>query len=137
MRKNFLMPVKKTQKRKGYVALSSLLVISAVVLMVVISASLLSLSEGQMGDSVRKGEEAFFFVEGCLEEALLRARDSSVYEGGVLNLPDGQCTIDIIKDDGNWTVTASGSKDGYQRSVEAQIRRGCDQIELISWQEVE
>jgi len=122
---------------KGYIAFSSLLVIAAIVLAAVLSLGLFSLGEVQMGYSIRKGEQALFFVEGCLENALLRAKESSGYEGGVLNLPEGQCNIIISKDQENWTILAIGSKQGYSRKVEAQIRRGCDQIELYSWQEVE
>lgn len=121
----------------GYVAFSSLLVISAVVLVVAISVSLLSISEGQMGYAVRKGEDALFFVEGCLEEALLRAKKSSTYNGGLLNFPQGQCTIEIEKNGEDWTIVALGAKDGYTKKIEAKIRRACNQIKLNSWSEVE
>lgn len=122
---------------RGYIAFSSLLVISAVVLAAAVSVSLLSLSESQMGYSVRKGEQAFFFVEGCLEEALLRAKRDSSYNGGVLNFPEGQCTINIEKNLEDWKVTGQGSKDGHTREIEVQIRRACNQIYLYSWLEAE
>jgi len=125
------------KKNDGYIAFSSLLVISAVILAAAILVSLASISESQMGYSLRKGEETLFFVEGCLEEALMRAKESGSYEGGLLNLPEGQCTINISKDQENWTLLAIGSKGRHTRKVEAQIRRGCDQIELYSWSEVE
>ena len=123
--------------KRGYIAFSSLLVICTVVLAVSISVGLLSISESQMGYSMRKGTETLFFVEGCLEEALLRAKRSSDYNGGFLNFPEGQCTINIDKNDENWTVTALGSKGGYTRKMEAKVRRVCNQIELNSWLEVE
>ena len=123
--------------KKGYIAFSSLLVISAVILAITVSVGLLGISESQMGHSVKKGEEAFFFVEGCLEEALLRISKNPSYSGGLLNFPEGQCTIDIQKNGEDWTVTASGSKDSYTRKVEAQIKRICNQTQLVSWLEIE
>ncbi|MBL7159118.1 hypothetical protein ISS85_01460 [Candidatus Microgenomates bacterium] len=123
--------------KKGYIAFSSLLVISAVVLAVTISVSILSISESQMGYAVKKGEEALFFVEGCLEEALLRFSSNPLYNGGLLNFPEGQCTIVVQENSEDWTVVASGLKDGHARKVEAKIRRVCNQTELISWLEIE
>ena len=123
--------------KKGYIAFSSLLVISAVVLAITVSVSLLSISESQMGNAVKKGEEALFFIEGCLEEGLLRISKNPSYNGGLLNFPEGQCTINIQKDGEDWTVIASGLKDGYARKVEAKIKRICNQTELVSWLEIE
>lgn len=129
--------VRKSRAKRGYIALASVLVISAVVLVAAVSTGLLSLSESQMGYAVRKGDETLFFVEGCLEEALLRVRRSSDYAGGPLNLPEGQCTIDVTKVDSDWIIVATGSEGGHSRQIEAKVRRTCNQIELYYWLEVE
>lgn len=121
--------------RRGYIAFSSLLIISVVVLAIGISVSLLSISESQMGYSKRKGEEVLFFVEGCMEDALLKARDQS-FSGGILNHPEGSCTIIVEKNGNNWAITAIGSKDGFTRKIKAEITWG-RRPTLNSWVEIE
>ena len=121
--------------KRGYIAFSSLLIISVMALAIGISVSLLSISESQMGYAERKGEETLFFVEGCMEDALLKARDQS-FTGGILNHPEGSCTIVVEKNGNNWVITAIGSKDGFTKKIKTEITWGRRLI-LNSWTEIE
>lgn len=122
--------------KTGYIALSSVLVISAVVLIVGVSVTLLSISEAQISLGGRKSEASVDFVEGCVEEALLRLNeDNSVPT--TIGLPQGQCSVTIdghVGDD--WILTVSGSLDGYYHSIQVVANRSST-VTITSWGEVE
>jgi len=58
--------------QKGYVAISSIVVIAAVVIVVGITVSLVSINEAQVAFSGRKSEEVLNIVEACIEDALYK-----------------------------------------------------------------
>ena len=60
----------------GYVALSSILIISVVIFTIGISVALLSVSESQLSLAGKKKEETVDFVESCVEDALLELNNS-------------------------------------------------------------
>lgn len=120
----------------GFIALSTVLIISAVALSVAISVSLLSLSEAQSSFTLMKGEDALQFVEGCAEDALLKAQADASYNGGSISRPEGTCTISITKLGNTWTMTATTTNQQYKRTIEAVFQRLPTGITLTSWREI-
>ncbi len=121
---------------KGYIALTSILVISAVILTIGISVSLLSISEGQMSLAEKKKEETLDFVEGCLAEILLKLNEDNTVATEV-TLPEGSCSVTINSHSGNdWDFTVSGSRDNYYQSIQIQAVWQSPQLGL-DWLEVE
>lgn len=124
----------------GFVALVSLLVISAAVLVISTSISLLGVGESKASLDFKKGQETLKVAEGCAEEALLRLRDNASYTGGSLNVGDGSCTISISGTGADRTITITASISGppqYTRKVQVTIKRAGNSINIISWVEVE
>lgn len=133
---NFLFLIFNIRPQGGYVALSSILVIAAVVLTIGISVSLLAVSESQMSLAEKKKEETIDFVEGCVEEALLRLNKDGAIPTQIL-LPQGACDVIINSQSGNdWTFTTSGSVDNYKKSIQVSATRDTE-VGISSWAEVE
>lgn len=121
--------------KKGFIALSSILIISAVVLIISVSVSMLSIGEGQSGLALYKGEDNLNFVEGCMEDALLKARANVNYSGGNITRPEGACVVVVSKVGSTWTMTTTSSTTFYKRTIQTVFTRA-NSITITSWKEI-
>ena len=121
--------------QKGYVAIVTVLTISLVALIVAVTVSFLAIGEGQAAVAHFKGEDALFFVDGCMEDALLKAKASPTYAGGSITRPEGTCTITISKAGNTWTVAATTTATNYKRTDQAVVTRS-GTLTLTSWREL-
>ncbi len=122
--------------QKGYIALSLVLILLAVISAIAITVSLLSIGEGQSGLASYLGEDTLTFVEGCTEDAILKARASSSYTGGNITRPEGACTVGVSKAGNVWTLTVSTTNTQYVRTIQAVINRVAPAITITSWREI-
>ncbi|HZE87876.1 MAG TPA: hypothetical protein VE090_06790 [Methylomirabilota bacterium] len=121
--------------QKGYIALITVLIVSAAVLITITTVALLSIGEGQSSFALYKGEDGLNFVEGCMEDALLKARNSSSYAGGTITRPEGTCSITVSTIGSTWTITATTTSTLYKRTVQVVATRGTS-FTLVSWREI-
>lgn len=122
--------------QKGFIALTSVLVISAVVLSIALTVTYLSIGQGQSGLALSKGEEQLNFAEGCMEDALLKIRADASYSGGSITRQEGTCSVTVSKAGSVYTITTTGEAvAGYQRSVQTVATRGSS-ITISSWKEI-
>jgi len=121
--------------KKSFIAISTLLVIAAVVLVISITVSMTSISEGQSSLSIVKGEESLYLVEGCMEDVLLKIRSNINYSGGTINRPEGVCTITVLKNGNTYIVTSTSVGLPYIKTIEAVIDR-TNKITVTSWKEI-
>lgn len=128
--------IKISNSETGFIAFVSVLVVSAVVLAIGISVTLLSIGEGQTGLAQFKGEDTLSFVESCMEDALLNSRSSNTYAGGNITRPEGTCTVVVSKTSNVWTITTSTSATVYKRSIQTVVTRNGYGITLTSWKEI-
>lgn len=128
--------MKKKYLTKGFIAITSVLIISAVVLAATISVSLLSIGQGQAGFALTKGEDTWSFVDGCAEDALLKLRANSAYGSGTINRPEGTCTVTLVSQVGSvYTYDISTTSTLYKRTVRVVVNRGSS-ITITSWKEI-
>ena len=119
---------------QGYIALSSILVISAVVLVIGISTSLLSVNDLLSSTSGKKGDETVDFVEACIEDALLRLNKDNTIPT-TITLPVGDCSVTINSQVGNdWDFTVEATLDGFTRKIRVVATRSSS-VTITSWQE--
>ena len=123
---------------QGYIALISVLIISALVLLIASSASLSSLSESEMGLEENQSWEAYYLANLCTEEALQQIRDSVSYEGSEnIFLNSGNCSYTVIREPGqNRTINATGTVEAIIRKLRINIDQINPKINVASWQEV-
>lgn len=121
--------------QKGFIAISSVIIIAAVVLAISISVTYLAIGEGQSALATTKGEETLNLVESCIEEALMKIRSAPNYAGGTITFPTGSCSVTVIKQANNFTVTATNIGTDHIRTLETKATR-TGSITITSWKEI-
>lgn len=126
------------KNQQGYIALISVLIISATVLLLGISASLLALGEANMGLLKNQSSEAYFLANLCAEEALQQIQDSVPFQGnGNISAGNGICDYVVVKLLGqNRTIDTSGTVGTIVRRISITLDKVNPNINIISWQEV-
>ena len=123
--------------QRGYIALLTILIVMAAVLTIASTVAFLSIGEAQSGLSLFKGEQTLDFVEGCTEDAMIRARNDSAYNGGDIIRPEGTCNVTINSKVANrWTMTTTTPNALYKRTIQLVFDRLSTGISLISWKEI-
>lgn len=120
---------------QGFIAISTILVISVVVLAIALTVTYLAIGEGQTALAQSKGEDALQFSEGCMEDALLKIRSNPSYAGGTISRPEGTCTITVVKAGNVYTVTSTAAGTLYKRSIQVVVTRASSLV-ITSWQEL-
>lgn len=123
-------------KNGGYVLMLAVLMIATAGLFIAITASLVGLGEAKSALSLTNGEVNLDFVEGCAEDALIKAWSSSVYAGGNITRPAGTCTVSVAKASPQWTVTISTTATDYVRTIQIVFNRYPNSIAIVSWKEI-
>lgn len=126
----------KRKAQQGFLAISTVLIVSAVALSIGITVSLLAIGEGQSALAVTKGEDTLAFVESCAEDALMNIRASSSYEGNfTITRPEGTCEITVSRAGNVYTVTATTTNTQYKRTIQSVVTRTTT-ITTTSWKEI-
>lgn len=124
---------------EGYIALTTVLVLMAVLLSTIVSITYTSVGEAQSGLALFKGEENLGFGEGCVEDVMLKIRSDSSYSGTSFTRPEGTCSI-IYNPGGagptSWDITVTSQSTQYQRKVRVIFTRNPTGITLTSWKEI-
>lgn len=126
-------------KKQGFIAFTSLLIISAVALLVATSAALLGVGAAKSSLDHKKGQETLFVAQSCLESALLQLRNTATYTGGSLNVGDGSCTITVSGAGTNRTINIQATIPGpplFVRKLQAAVKRTGNSLNLLTWQEI-
>lgn len=123
--------------QKGYIATLTVLIVMAVVLTTATTITYLSIGEAQSGFALFKGEDTLTFVEGCTEDALLKASNNLIYNGGTITRPEGTCIIVVDSKVGDtWTMTITTTATTYKRNIQIVFDRLSTGISLTSWKEI-
>lgn len=123
--------------QKGYIATLTVLIVMAVVIATATTVALLSIGESQSSFALFKGEDTLTFVEGCVEDSLLKAREHSAYNGGTIERPEGTCVVTVnSKIVNTWTMTITTQVVDYKRSIQVVFDRLVPGISVKDWKEV-
>lgn len=122
--------------QKGYIALSTVLIISAVIITIAVAATVLTIDSAQSSLALTKGESSLGFVEGCAEDGMLKSQASVGYTGGTITRPDGTCQITLSKNDTIWTMTVSSLDSKYKKTVQVIFSRTPTKITFQSEKEI-
>lgn len=121
--------------QSGYIAITSVIIICAVALIILSAVSLLGIGETQSGFASVRGNTSFYLAEGCMEHALLQARNNNGYTGGTLTMPEGVCTITVSKSGTAWTITALVPYQGHTQTVQTDIER-TGTVTIQNWRQL-
>ncbi len=111
------------QFEEGYVAMTSVLVIGAVLTVLGVAVTLNAINEAQQSLGEEKREVILGQVDACVEDALMRLNLNGSIPAS-LTLPSGNCSVNIDSQVGNnWTFTVTGSGGGYQKQIQVSATR--------------
>ncbi len=121
---------------KGYIALTSLIVVTALVILIGISVSALSINDLQSSFAALRNEETIDLVEACVEDALLKLNE----EGSVpssITIAGKTCSVALNSQVGsNWDFTVEGALEGYTKKIRVTASR-ISSVSITSWKEVQ
>lgn len=128
-----------TKKRKGYIAIMTILIVSAVVLIMVITSVYISITQGMNSLLYSNYLESESLASACSEDALIKLKNNQSYAGNeTINLGHGQCQIYPIENLGgeSRTIKTVGTVNQTTKKIKIQISQITPTIIITSWQEV-
>lgn len=118
----------------GYIAFTTLLIISAVALTIALTISSVAISQNQMTQSLRNSNDTFYLADACMEDALERIKDSPTYSGGTFTLLDGSCTISTVSVGNDWTINVVATDSTHTKTIEVEATRASG-VTINTWEE--
>lgn len=125
--------------RPGYIALISVLILSAIALAVGIGLATHAVSQDQMDVSRDASIRAYAAATACAEHALIALKGSLLYTGNQTLVYSGDsCTILTVGGAGNLarTVKATSTVSGATRKILIQVEQVNPRMIISSWTDV-
>jgi len=86
------------KREKGFIALTSVLIIGAIVLILAISLFHSALTDYSISTAYESGQQAAFLADFCLKEGVIKLQEDINYIGGEeIGLSNATCTINFVK----------------------------------------
>lgn len=111
-------------KQKGFIALTAVLVVSALFLSVIIGTTVRSINATKATHALQHGKNAEVLAYACAEYSLAEHVKQLHYLGSqTLNFPTGSCTIEpVIEEDGGVrTMDTIGESSGHIHRVRIEL----------------
>jgi len=126
------------KKSYGFIAFTSLLVISAVTMAIALSVTLMGITSANSSLGYQKGQTAVKIGESCLEETLYRLRGDGNFTGATLAVGSGSCIATVSATGNIRTISVTSIIAGppkHVKMLQGIVRRAGKSITLTSWQE--
>jgi len=123
-------------KERGYIALISVLIISAVLLLIACSSNLISIGESDMSLLENQSWQSFYLAAACAEHALVELKNNLKYTGNeTLFFDNGTCDILPVEGKGskNRVIKVSGTAYNQVRKIKIEINKVNPKMEIKSW----
>lgn len=126
----------------GFIALTTVLLLLAVTVGIAISVTYSSIGEAQSSLTLFKGEDNLDFVEGCAEDALLKARNMPIFGEPLgtpvtITRPEGTCSVTVVSKVGTtWTMNVTSSTTAYKRTIQVIFEHNATGLVLTKWREM-
>ncbi len=126
--------------QQGYIALTTVLILLAVITSISLVVAFSSIGEAQSALALFKGEDGLTFTEGCVEDVMLKARSNPSLTSGTFTRLEGTCSFTINSKTGTnpitWDVDVTSSFSQYKRTIKVIFNRGVTGVTLTSWNEI-
>jgi len=112
------------QKQNGYVALITLIIIGAIVLLATLSLTFISLEQRTGMISRNRTLNNYYLANACANQALVKLQKDPTYGGNeTINLDSQSCQIEAISGSGNTgrTIIASSLVVNQQKKIKVDI----------------
>lgn len=133
-------PQKRKQSEGGYIALISVLIAGALMLLVGVGSSLRGIDTLSAVSGEESSLRALFLGDACAEEAIMRLKGDLAYGGNETIIVGGgeTCRILPLSGAGNIdrVITAQGVVNNYVRNVRVDIAQVNPSIMIRTWASV-
>ena len=120
---------------KGYIAITSVLIVAAVAIGIGVVLTLSSISEAQTSLTGLRREATLNLVDSCIEEAQYLINTQNSLPASI-TLPFGTCSVTTNSHSGaNWTYTVSGTLNSHTKSIQVTTTRSNTMTPNI-WKEI-
>lgn len=127
------------KNEKGFIAITSILIVSAIVLAIGIGVSLRAIGETDMSLGEELSIRALNLADACAEDAMLKLKNNLSYSGDESIVIDGSNSCDILLVEGsgnnNRIIKTESLVGGYKRKVKVEITT-VSPLNVASWGEV-
>ena len=124
---------------KGYVALISVLIISAILLITVAAVSQFGIGEALMIMQLNKSAEGDYLTEACAEEALMKLAEDNNYAGNeTITINSRSCQILAMENPGGDTrvIKVISAINNQTKRVRIEVNQLRPQTRVSLWQQV-
>jgi len=129
--------MKNLKNIKGSVALMSILIISAILLILVLGISETQISTSYQYVNSSYGKYSYYMAEACLEEAVIKIEADPNYSGENLTLDSGNGVCDISVSGSPLTITIETTSGNYTQNFQAQVsvttNGQANNVRLLNW----
>ena len=121
-------------KQNGYVAITSMLVVTAVVIVVGYIVTLSAIGNAQMALGGTQADGAKALAETCVEEVLLKINMTAAVPT-IVTTPLGDCAVTTDAQSGNnYTVSVTATRNNRTKKITVTISRTTT-VAVTSWLE--
>ncbi|MBI5306180.1 hypothetical protein HZB04_01140 [Candidatus Wolfebacteria bacterium] len=128
-----------SEKNNGFVALISILIVNALILVIAISLSLRSIGSSRMSFAEREASRALSLANLCAEQALIKLESVLNYSGNeIITIGADSCNIFPIGGSGNYsrTITTQSVVTNYTRKIKVVVSQVSPIMQITSWDQV-
>lgn len=127
-------------QESGYIALISVLVFSALILLIGVGSTLRGIDAANGASGEESALRAELLADACAEEALMKLKANLDYGGNETIIVDGgaTCTILPLSGSGNLdrVVDTRASDNDYVRKVRVRVLRVNPTLSIDSWETI-
>jgi len=121
--------------KRGFITITTVLIILGIVLLIGLSISQLSIGEAQMSLQKFQSSQSMYLANLCVEEALMKLKENSSYQGNeTIVQGNGNCTIFPIE--GNWIIKITAGSQNQVKKIKIIVSQLSPKIIVDSWTEV-
>lgn len=126
------------KRQPGIIALTTVLIIGAVVLVASLGIAFRSVSETKITVTHENSYRAFSLATACMEKALLSLADNASYGGNeTINIDGDSCIINTLETLGTSRIIKTHATYlGYIRRIQVTVSQTTPPLQVSSWQEV-
>ena len=123
--------------RPGYVAITSIIILTFIIIVIGSTSILTSISESQISLSDKREMQLTSMIDSCLEESLLRLNEENSLPS-VINIENHSCTLTVEDHDevsDQWIYLINLSFNGYEKNIRVIASRS-DRVYILNWKEI-
>jgi hypothetical protein len=117
----------KLNTKNGFVAFSTVVIVSFVVLGIALATTMVSIGEARSSFAFFNGEGGLNNVEACVDDTFLKIEVDNTgltYAGGTITLPQGNCTNTMVSKVVNtWTMQTATDSANYKKKIQTVFDR--------------